>query len=350
MPFVEVQTAFGVVKVHYCISTPENDDAAHVDTALPTILFLHPVCGTMQTFHPQFGDPAIRRFNLVGVDLLAHGLTEGAVPGDLYRQTDAAALVASFMDALELPPCVVVGLDLGTMVGTQLAVSYPAKVVALFLVSPLGTKEPEEVIDGKRQVVAAWRESFSEGVIAEEAVSDTIFGFLQFAYNNCELPPRCEALTNILYNTVLAKVAHGPEDFDQYEAGTFGLCIGRVDYTSDELSRLRETPVMLVICSDNIAYRPEYVQQFETQLSEAGVSTQVETVLGAPHFGIVTHHHIINPMIVKFVLQSWKGPEVPPANDFVISPFEEQMLEVLRAGRGSDEESSHDHFWDLEVG
>lgn len=44
----------------------------------------------------QFEDPDVRRFNLVTLDFLAHGLTEGKVPAG-YGQTDAATDLAAFM-------------------------------------------------------------------------------------------------------------------------------------------------------------------------------------------------------------------------------------------------------------
>ena len=47
--------------------------------------------------HPaQFGDPHIRRFNLVALELRSHGETGGDVP-EGYGQEGAAEEVASFM-------------------------------------------------------------------------------------------------------------------------------------------------------------------------------------------------------------------------------------------------------------
>ena len=68
-------------------------------TVLPVIVLTHFACSIEQFSHPQ-----LRRFNLVGLDLLDHGWTEGEVP-ETYTQENAAADVAAFLVSLDLRPC-----------------------------------------------------------------------------------------------------------------------------------------------------------------------------------------------------------------------------------------------------
>lgn len=74
---------------------------------------------------------------------------------------------------------------MGTIIGIQLALSFPDKVVGLFLVSPLGTEEvrvrvvllrvltlakPADVADGRRQIHDTWREAFQGKDVDQEAI------------------------------------------------------------------------------------------------------------------------------------------------------------------------------------
>lgn len=290
----------------------------------------------MQAFHEQFRDPEVRRFNLVGVDVLRHGLTEGEVPGT-YRQREAAADVAVFMDAISLPSCIIVGLSMGTIIATQLAVSYPSRVSALFLVSPLGSKETEDAVTGRLQIASTWKDCFQDGGIDEEAVNDTIFGALQLGFNS-HITSRVEALKNIV--GPIHFELWGPDHWESYDACTCRIFTDRRDYTKSELATLRSKPVKLVVCADDIAYPPDYVAIFENQLIDAGVSPTLELVPGAPHFGSITHPDAINPMLVRFVLDHWQG-DVPAAKGSVTSPFDAQYREC---GWHSGEEVDSDEY------
>ncbi|KZV79400.1 hypothetical protein EXIGLDRAFT_782417 [Exidia glandulosa HHB12029] len=93
---IDAQTPHGVVKFHYSISTPTDNDASAVDLSLPTVLFIHPEHIASCIFQPQFSDPSLRRFNLVSVDLLLHGQTEAEVPA-VYGEKEGAEDVAAFI-------------------------------------------------------------------------------------------------------------------------------------------------------------------------------------------------------------------------------------------------------------
>ncbi|EJD43840.1 alpha/beta-hydrolase [Auricularia subglabra TFB-10046 SS5] len=332
---IKVKTPHGTVKFHYAISTPVDNDAATIDKNLPTVLFLHPVYIAMKIFQPQFADPQIRRFNLISTDLLSHGVTEGKVP-PVYGQKEAAADVVAFMDALKLPPCVIFGLSMGTIIGIQLAISYPAKVTGLFMVSPLGTEEPEGVAEGRVQIHDTWKEGFRDKKIDEEAIGDSVFGALQLGFNS-----KPSSLVNALKEIIVPQAINnwGPKKFDDFETITVKFFTERKGYTKDELATLKNIPVTLIHCMADIAYPREYLEVFANQLKDAGVHVSVHNVQNAPHFGCVTHFQIVNPILQRFVLDTWKGPAVPPASTApVISPFEAHLRKAGWTGHESDDE------------
>ena len=86
----------GSVDLKYVISTPNSTLAKSIDKKLPTVLFLHPVYIASDIWHPQFADPQLRRFNLIALDLRAHGETGGQVNKD-YGPMAAAEDIVKFM-------------------------------------------------------------------------------------------------------------------------------------------------------------------------------------------------------------------------------------------------------------
>ncbi|KAH7101563.1 alpha/beta-hydrolase [Auriculariales sp. MPI-PUGE-AT-0066] len=333
---IDVQTPHGLVKFNYFISTPTNPDATSIDTSIPTVLFLHPVYIASVIYHPQFSDPSLRRFNLVCADLLAHGFTEGTVP-PVYGGKESAQDVAAFMDALKLPACVIVGLSMGTIIGMQLALQFPQKVSALFLISPLGTEEPEDVADGRQQIHDTWREAFQGDQVDEEMLSEGVFGALQLGFNS-EPSPLVTALVNLTIPRAL--VNWDPQHFDAYEQATLKIFTERKNYSQEELEKLSSTPITLVYCLADVAYPSEYMDVFAEQLKEAGVAVRVHSVPNAPHFGCTTHPQIVNPILSRFVCDNWKGEVLPAKLGSTVSPFEERMREAGYNELDSDDEES----------
>jgi hypothetical protein len=104
----------GRLSFSYVVSTPHDSNARSIDAALPTVLFLHCLGAAKSVFHSmhsvsviafystnrsatdQFTDPALRRFNLVALDLPSHGDTTGTLP-DGYNEHVAADYVVGFM-------------------------------------------------------------------------------------------------------------------------------------------------------------------------------------------------------------------------------------------------------------
>jgi pimeloyl-ACP methyl ester carboxylesterase len=85
----------------------------------------------------QFSDPELRKYNLVAVDSRGHGESTSTPIPTTFGPEQAAEDVALFIDALELPPCHIVGLGMGSCIGLHVAHMYPDKVLSLFAISPL---------------------------------------------------------------------------------------------------------------------------------------------------------------------------------------------------------------------
>lgn len=81
----------------------------------------------------------------------------------------------------------------------------------------------------------------------------------------------------------------GPKNFDAYETTTLKFFTERKGYEQDDLAKLAAIPVTLVYCLADVAYPPDYMDVFASQLSEAGVNVHIHSVPNAPHFGCATH-------------------------------------------------------------
>lgn len=335
MPFVEIQSRTqGKAKIHYEISTSFQASArCHIPT-LPSVLFIHGEYNGAHIFHPQFDDRELRRFNLIALDLRIHGITEGAISGG-YGQKDAAADVANFMEAIGLERAVLVGISMGTTVALQLAVDYPAKLDGLFLISPLGTEELEDVALGREQVRNTWLEAFASPRkgIDQTAIEDATFGSLQLAVNNAD-SPLVRALTRLDLKYALAQRRFRGRAVEDTNA-TIRLLNERTAHSIESLSRIK-CPVRLVHCLESVAYDLKYTEVLFQQLKDASVDVSLVTAT-APQMGTITRPDIFNPMLVDFVLHTTKT-QVPTAPEAVESPFSRVLAEAGYSIDSSDAE------------
>ncbi|KAH7101555.1 alpha/beta-hydrolase [Auriculariales sp. MPI-PUGE-AT-0066] len=311
---IEVETLHGTIKYNYFIATPAASNDTSIDPSLPTILFLHPNFIPSAMFHLQYSDPEIRRFNLVAVDLLGHGYTEGPV-SSTYDGKEAAEGVAAFMDTLQLPACIVFGLTMGTTIAIQLAVLRPTRVLGLFLASPLCTKEPELVAAGRRQISAAWEDGMRNGGDVE-VLNHAVFGAQQLAWNNAASSPLVKALTNITVSRGM--ITWGADRLVETRQTTLDIVTERKDLSQEDLSKLVKVPVALLYFQADVAYSKEYFDIFFQHIPDA------------PHFGLATHYHVVNPILSEFVGNTWGARgEIPPAQSSgVISPFEKCLRDA----------------------
>ncbi|KAF5370063.1 hypothetical protein D9758_001386 [Tetrapyrgos nigripes] len=321
MPTVKVNSSTGKTEFRYTISTPKSASAKSIEKGLPTVLFLHGVYIPQEIFVQQFGDPKLRQFNLVAVDHRAHGETTGDKPPAHYGQVEAAEDFAKFIDALKLPPCHVVGLSLGTIIGLQLAVSYPEKVKSLFLMSPLGTEEPEDVALGRREIYEVWCEGLSGPTPDDSVLLEAVYGALQLGFSN-----KSSTLINALMNRTypIAKNIWGPKGLDQYRVMTVDIITNRKSQTKEALAKLAKIPVTLVHGLGDVAYPVTYSEEFMKQLQAAGVKTSLVKIPDAPQFVNIdssTDFPDVNSFLCNFLLEhSEQKPAPIPVQ--VSNPFE----------------------------
>ncbi|RXW15317.1 hypothetical protein EST38_g10536 [Candolleomyces aberdarensis] len=357
MPFVSTKTPSGPVTFHYNISTPTRTSTTHIDPSLPTILFLHPVYVSQHIFHPQFCDPKLRRFNLVGYDARIHGKTKGDVPSD-FRRAEAAEDVYHFMQALSLPACHVVGLSLGGCVSLQLAVAHPDKVLSLTMVSPLPLEEPADVAEGRTEIYECWAASQQDADNPDEdALLDAVCGALQLGFNGQQTKliqtydpffsnsylTDMPAFRSMIQLTVPDALRNWTRDrLEMFYTISVKFFCDRKPHSPALLKQI-ECPITLIHCGADIAYPITYAQELLDRLEDAGLNARLLSVKDAPHFGTVTHSTEINKVIHDVVIGGTKHP-VPPAPAEVVSPFEEDFAAMGCPAVADSDDSDDDLF------
>ncbi|KAF5379049.1 hypothetical protein D9615_005993 [Tricholomella constricta] len=325
MPMVAINPKTGPANVHYTISTPTCTSADKIDPQVPTVIFIHPVYIGQHLFQPQFSDPQLRRFNLIAVDTRLHGGTEGRVSSD-WRREDAADDLAALMARMSMGACITL----------QTAVSYPEKVLSLFLISPLPLQEPTEVKEGRQEIYDYWVQGWqNDPHLDETALLDAVIGGLQLGFNNTNTT--IGKALNALY-IPRAMVNFSPERFEEFHTATVKFFTERTAHTSATLRRL-QCPVKLIQCGGDIAYPLRYAQELLGRLVDAGVDAELETVEDAPHFGSVTHPNVFNPLIHDFIMSHTTAP-VPPPPEIVTSPFEADLVATGWSPRDGAEDVS----------
>ncbi|KAJ6505767.1 Alpha/Beta hydrolase protein [Mycena vitilis] len=335
-----LSTPTGDLVFNYVVSTPTQASAPAVDPALPTVLFLHPVYLGKITYHLQFADRELRRFNLIALDLRCHGETIGRA-GEGYGPEVAARDVALFMSTLQIPQYHVFGMSMGGCVALQLAVMFPASVLSVFVVSCLPLTEPPEVLAGLQEIYDCFAEDVLHGhggdirvLDAGSTKRDSFVGALQLTVNACP--------TKVFNGIVRASMPLGlaqwasPARLPDFHAVCVDFFARRQPYTPAALRNL-SCPVHLVHCAADVAYDLAATQEVAALLRSAGPGVRVEVaqVAGAPQFGVVTHAKEINALFHGFVLSVCASP--PPIPDHVESPFKAHLAAV-----GCDSESDDD--------
>ncbi|KAG5644712.1 hypothetical protein DXG03_007935 [Asterophora parasitica] len=211
-----------------------------------------------------------------------------------WRREDAADDLAAFMDALNLPPCHVVGISMGSCIALQTAVSYPDKVLSLFLISPLPLEEPREVREGRQEIYDCWVQGWRNYPDVDvTAFKDAMIGANQLAYNNIHTP-LSDALTPspcirlAEYNIPRAMRNYNRDRLEEYHTASVKFFADRAQHSLEKLRGLK-CPVELVHCDGDVAYPIAFAQELLERLLDAGVDAELDVVEGAPHFGTVTH-------------------------------------------------------------
>ncbi|ESK89664.1 alpha beta hydrolase fold protein [Moniliophthora roreri MCA 2997] len=336
MRFIELDVVGGPAKFRYVISTPAENSADAIIPNLPTVLFLHPVFIGQESFISQFGDPSIRKFNLVAIDLRSHGESSGPVP-EGYDQEIAAQDIVTFMDTLKLPPCHICALSLGTIVALQIAVTYPDKVLSLFLVSHLGLEEPENVVHGRREIHDAWVSGQKQAAIDRYDLLHAMKGTGELAFNDSR-----KKIARCFERLCIPQATRnwGPENLDMYRHTTLDFIVKRKIHSQETLSKLRVS-VKLIHCRHDVAYPLEYSERFYRVLKDAGVDVSLESIDGSD-FGPIEYGDQLNPILHKFIVDQCKT-DIPSGPESVTSPWDEDLARVgWKRHDTEDEEEDED--------
>ncbi|KAJ7885029.1 Alpha/Beta hydrolase protein [Mycena leptocephala] len=323
MPHIDLQTSAGPASFAYTISTPTVTSATTIVQSIPTVILIHPVYSPSFIFHPVYADRRMRRFNLVTMDLRGYGWTLAKVD-DTYGREVAAQDVLNLMEALSISACHVMGGSIGACVALQMAILAPAKMLSLFLLSPVPLTEPAESTEGRQEIHDYWTQGFrNPNGIDYTALEDAVMGALQLAYNNKETR-LTKALTSASFKAALRN--WGPDNFATLHSVTVKFFLNREPHPISALECIR-CPIALVHCSEDIVYPRAYADELLSHLRSANLNATLYSIEGAPHFGNVTHANEMNTLLYEFVLANSSARDIPAAPASVESPFLEELAE-----------------------
>lgn len=99
---------------------------SHGSRELPVVLFLHGFLGSSADFETAIAHLA-NQFCCLAVDLPGHGNTVVNGGDDLYTMPQTARAIVSWLDALQLSRCFLVGYSMGGRLALYLALHFPQR-------------------------------------------------------------------------------------------------------------------------------------------------------------------------------------------------------------------------------
>ncbi|KAL1732244.1 Alpha/Beta hydrolase protein [Schizophyllum commune] len=299
MPHVPITLTSGQpASVWYHISTPSEVSAQSIDPSLPTILCIHGVYVAQQIFESQFNDPRLRQFNLVAVDRLGHGDTEGRITDD-YDPLKTAEDLKRVMDALSIPTFHILGLGVGTIVAQELAIAYPETVKSLTLVSVAPFAEPEGVNEGRKEVFDLWRQ-LDESKDAS-FLEDIVFGAMQLLFHN-HVNNQASAIRDTLLQQGFRNWMGSEDNLIQARNANLNYFTNRRILTKNELSQIK-APVQFFHGSDDVAYPYEYTLNVADDHRAVGVEVAGVYKVPGPHDLLLLYPDEVNPRLRDLVLR-----------------------------------------------
>lgn len=116
----------------------------------PVVVFLHGYTDSHHTWDLNL--PRLpRSFHAYALDQRGHG--DSSRPGCCYSQSDFAADVVAFLDAVGVERATLVGHSMGSFIAQQVALEYPERVDALVLVGSAPTVAGNPVALGLQEAV-----------------------------------------------------------------------------------------------------------------------------------------------------------------------------------------------------
>lgn len=341
MPFISLHPPAGPVTVCYTISTPACNESNSINPSIPTVVLVVPYMTSQHIWHAQLNDRAFRRFNIVLFDPRGQGQTVGEIP-EIWTEEEAADDIYHLLVALSIPGYHLVSLGASVGPALRVAILHPKEVLSVTAISPLPLRELEPILEGRKEMFVCWEAAVRspDQQLKEDALKDAVTGGLMLATNG-DRSPLIMAMVKIMTEYELGRsgTVEGLEVFERLSVWAYA---NRDSYPLDGLRRL-ECPVLLLHCSEDIAYPIGLAEEVRDRMEEAGVEVSLVSLSGAPHYGIVTHYESMTPMMHDFVLQHCKGA-APPIPESVESPFESDFAAVGCSHLGRDREDDLEFF------
>ncbi|THD61242.1 alpha/beta hydrolase [Phenylobacterium sp.] len=243
----------------------------------PVIVFSHGFMMDHEMFAPQVA--ALRaNYRCITWDQRGHGLT-AARRLSPFRFYDAANDLSDFIDAIGLPPAVLVGMSQGGFLTLRTALSNPDAVVGLILIDTEAGVMSQEQIKGNEALLSAWiANGFSQGL--GEAIANQIIG----PGDGQPLWPGAQAWIDKWSQDLLVNLIP-----------SFNALIDRLDVTS--IVGAIKQPALVIHGSVDKSIDPTMGQALAAALGDAAF----QLIEGAGHASNLTHPDQVNPIIQAFL-------------------------------------------------
>lgn len=126
VPFEQAWVQAGPLRTRY----------AHAgERGRPAVVMLHGTAGSWEGFAANLG-PLAQHFDCYALDMIGSGFTDK--PDRHYEVADYVTHVRDFMDALGLERAALIGCSLGSWVAARFALTHPARLSSLVMLSAAG--------------------------------------------------------------------------------------------------------------------------------------------------------------------------------------------------------------------
>jgi pimeloyl-ACP methyl ester carboxylesterase len=182
------------------------------EPVIPPLVLVHGAGGTHLDWPPQ-----LRRFaraHVIALDLPAHGRSTDHDISSAGTRAYANAVVA-LLDALALPPAIIVGHSMGGAVAQQIGIHAPERVAGLVLIAtgsklPVDPTLPQRIVDAPTATIdwiieAAWSDDASTDLkrLTRERLHSMSPAVLQADYRACKAFDVREMLDRIAAPTLV---------------------------------------------------------------------------------------------------------------------------------------------------
>lgn len=226
-------------------------------------------------------------FTALSFDLMGYG--ESDRPEDAgYGIVAQAEYLDRALTALRLPKAVIVGQDIGALVGVQLAARRPERVERLFLISPA---EPDDLPGASVRALQRAAARISLGAHGMLAASQVLAPLLR------ESSANPDAMTDLL-------VARYTAPYVGEEGLPHLLELARsLELEDDEGLQLGNVraPVLVALGKLDIASKDEPLRSMASDLASAGTVVREEIIAGSGAFPAEDHPERLTKLILEWI-------------------------------------------------